>query len=282
MSTFLLTWNPGRWGWKDPSDNLRDSIREVRRRGYVERRWSCGNSGLPQQGDRVFLMRQGIEPRGIIGAGTVIDGSYWGPHWEKQKAQAGKRGRFVKVRFDTLLDPEHDVILAREVLIGDARFEGGNWDCRMSGTQIEEPTASELENAWVRLTDVGEISGPEEIPDEETLYEGAKRRVWVNAYERSQVARRRCVAHYGMACVICDFNFLDAYGDAGESFVHVHHLTPLSEIGEGYEVDPIRDLRPVCANCHAIIHRCQPPYTIKEVKGFLEQARRRKLAANTT
>jgi 5-methylcytosine-specific restriction protein A len=219
-------------------------------------------------------MRQGIEPRGILGAGTVIVGSDWGDHWDEVKAQAGKRVRFVRVRFDTLLDFEHDVILARDVLNNDARFEGGTWDSQMSGTQIKEPAASELEKAWVSLTNVGGFTVPEEIPNEEPLYEGAKQRVWVNAYERSQAARRRCVAHYGMACVICGFGFLEAYGDAGEGFIHVHHLTPLSEIGEGYEVDPIRDLRPVCANCHAILHRCQPPYTIEEVKGFLEQARR--------
>ena len=44
--------------------------------------------------------------------------------------------------------------------------------------------------------------------------------------------------------------------------------------GADYEVDPVRDLRPVCPNCHAVLHRREPPYSLDEVREFL-QARRR-------
>ncbi|MDC9497701.1 MULTISPECIES: HNH endonuclease [unclassified Pseudoalteromonas] len=37
--------------------------------------------------------------------------------------------------------------------------------------------------------------------------------------------------------------------------MHVHHIVPISDIGDEYQVDPIRDLRPVCPNCHAMLHR---------------------------
>lgn len=59
------------------------------------------------------------------------------------------------------------------------------------------------------------------------------------------------------------------YGLIGEDYVHIHHLKPLSEIGKEYELDPIKDLRPVCANCHAIIHRKKPAYTIDELKSII-------------
>jgi 5-methylcytosine-specific restriction protein A len=52
-------------------------------------------------------------------------------------------------------------------------------------------------------------------------------------------------------------------------FTHVHHLKLLSTVGSGYQVDPIEDLRPVCPNCHAVIHRREPPYSIDEVRAFL-------------
>jgi 5-methylcytosine-specific restriction enzyme A len=55
-------------------------------------------------------------------------------------------------------------------------------------------------------------------------------------------------------------------GDIGKGFIHVHHLTQLSDIGQGYEVDPVKDLRPVCPNCHAMLHKKNPPYTIDEIK----------------
>ena len=49
-----------------------------------------------------------------------------------------------------------------------------------------------------------------------------------------------------------------------------HHLKPLHEIGEKYEVDPIEDLRPVCPNCHVIIHKKNHPYSIDEVKTMIK------------
>ena len=51
-------------------------------------------------------------------------------------------------------------------------------------------------------------------------------------------------------------------------FTHVHHLSPLSIVGADNQVDPIDDLRPVCPNCHAVLHRREPPYSLDEVAGF--------------
>jgi putative restriction endonuclease len=95
---------------------------------------------------------------------------------------------------------------------------------------------------------------PEEVAVRGRLIEGSVCRVVVNAYERSPIARARCIAHYGAKCFVCDFDFGAAYGPIADGFIHVHHLKPLCEIGEAYEVDPVVDLRPVCANCHAVIH----------------------------
>lgn len=96
-----------------------------------------------------------------------------------------------------------------------------------------------------------------EYPDEvENKYiEGSFKTVTVNAYERSKKARNKCIDHYGVNCMVCNFNFANVYGSLGEGFIHVHHLKPLSEIEKEYKVDPINDLRPVCPNCHAMLHR---------------------------
>jgi 5-methylcytosine-specific restriction protein A len=53
--------------------------------------------------------------------------------------------------------------------------------------------------------------------------------------------------------------------------IHVHHIVPVSSIGEKYKVDPINDLIPVCPNCHAVFHLSDPPHTIDEVKAFLRR-----------
>lgn len=107
---------------------------------------------------------------------------------------------------------------------------------------------------------------PDELPNPETLFEGVKKKVIVNSYERNKVAREKCIEHYGAKCIICNFNFSDIYGEIGAGFIHVHHLTQLSNIGKGYEVNPIKDLCPVCPNCHAMLHKKNPPYTLEEIK----------------
>ena len=109
---------------------------------------------------------------------------------------------------------------------------------------------------------------PEESTLPETYPEGASVRVGVNAYERSHAARRRCLEEHGHACAVCDFDFERAYGELGRGFIHVHHLRPLSEVGEGYEVDPVLDLKPVCPNCHAMLHARHPAVPIEELRAL--------------
>ena len=92
----------------------------------------------------------------------------------------------------------------------------------------------------------------EEALIEDILLEGSIREILVNVYERNQVARRICIEHYGPTCVICGLNFGEKYGDIVRNFIHVHHITPLSQIKEEYQIDPIEDLRPVCPNCHSV------------------------------
>ena len=121
---------------------------------------------------------------------------------------------------------------------------------------------------WVESPDV---LLPEEIAATTELREGSTIRVTVNRYERDSDARRRCIAEYGTDCCICGFNFGTAFGTMGEGFIHVHHLKPLSEIKSEYCVDPLTDLRPVCPNCHAMLHRRIPAYTISEVRAVLHQ-----------
>jgi 5-methylcytosine-specific restriction protein A len=106
---------------------------------------------------------------------------------------------------------------------------------------------------------------PDDI-ENDNLFEGTKKQITVNAYERSSQARQECINKYGYKCVICDFDFEKIYGDIGKNFIHVHHIKPLSEIDEKYKINPIEDLRPVCPNCHAMLHKRKPAYSIEEIK----------------
>ena len=116
--------------------------------------------------------------------------------------------------------------------------------------------------------DVYDVDYPE---DDEKLYEGALITVKANKYERNQKARRECVAKKGYQCLVCGKDFEATYGEIGKNFIHVHHLTPISSIGKEYQLNVDTDLVPVCPNCHYMLHRKDPPYTIEELKEILQR-----------
>ena len=91
------------------------------------------------------------------------------------------------------------------------------------------------------------------------LPEGACIKVLVNKYERSPANRAACISVHGSVCKVCGFDFFAVYGSLGHGYIEVHHLIPVSRMGSGYVVNPVRDLIPVCSNCHSILHRVDPP-----------------------
>jgi hypothetical protein len=118
------------------------------------------------------------------------------------------------------------------------------------------------------------VQCPDELLPSESFLEGSVERVSVNRYERDSRARLACIAKYGSVCCICKFDFGEVYGPDAQGFIHVHHLRPISEIGNEYEVDPIEDLRPVCPNCHAVLHLNNRCRTIDEVKQLLKKRKK--------
>lgn len=115
---------------------------------------------------------------------------------------------------------------------------------------------------------------PEEIPEGATYSEGAVSQIVVNRYERDPAARAACLKHWGCACAVCGVRLEDIYGPEMEGYIHVHHLKPLAKAGEVRIVDPVEDLRPVCPNCHAFVHRRTPPLGIDEAQQRLAATRR--------
>ena len=104
------------------------------------------------------------------------------------------------------------------------------------------------------------------------LPEGSKSTVEVNRYERSKINRAACITAKGCACLVCGFDFRQKYGDIGNEYIHVHHIIPVSKLGESYAIDPIDDLVPLCPNCHAMVHRRSPPLSIDELKLLMKNA----------
>jgi predicted HNH restriction endonuclease len=102
---------------------------------------------------------------------------------------------------------------------------------------------------------------PDDVDEEQTTPEYAVRQVLVNKYERDSVNRKKCIEHYTnnptrpIKCLVCDFNFELIYGERGRDFIHIHHTIPMRELKNDYNINPVKDLIPVCCNCHAMLHR---------------------------
>lgn len=146
MSSYLLTWRPKRWQWRD----LSKRIGEIKRKGFCVTDWSCGNNKNITKGDRLFLLRQGEEPRGIVGAGWAESASYEEIHWHEEKAQAGRTTMYVMVRWEKLLNPETESIFPREWLKRGV-LSDVNWNTRISGITIWHDAAEVLELKWAEF-----------------------------------------------------------------------------------------------------------------------------------
>jgi len=266
MNTYLLTWNPNRWPWDTEA-----VLAPLKKRGFFDDRWSCGHTKRIQIGDRLFLLRQGREPRGIMASGYARSIPYKDKHWGEGRTD---EALYVKVRFDAVLTPEVDGVLPL------SRLQTGplaavNWRTQASGISIPPLAASKLDSLWRSFLEAGGQSPavmPEEVSTPGLYFEGATRSIAVNAYERDPRARKACIEHYGATCCVCGFDFAARYGALGQGFILVHHLVPLSQIGKGYMVHPVRDLRPVCPNCHAMLHKSREVLTVDDLKKTLRKA----------
>ena len=138
-------------------------------------------------------------------------------------------------------------------------------------------TKAELDEAQRRLDQVSktawpkrsETSFPDEVDPDTEFDEGSVQKVLVNRYERDPKARTKCIAYHGARCKVCDMDFEERYGQIGEGFIHVHHIRPLSGPGAKRRIDPKKDLVPVCPNCHAMLHRTDPPMDIKDLRRLI-------------
>jgi hypothetical protein len=96
----------------------------------------------------------------------------------------------------------------------------------------------------------------------------------VMSRQRSKEAREKCLQIHGCQCSSCGMAFPERYGGLGTGFMHVHHQSGVASHPGEYEIDPAEDLRPVCPNCHAMLHwNVDSPRSIDELRRRLANER---------
>lgn len=259
-NAFLYLWNPKKWDWSD----LQDAIYSVNNGDKYDMYWSCGTTKKIQIGDLFFLMRLGLEPKGIMGCGYVSSLAYRLPHWNDEFAKAGIKPLRTDLLFQVL--NEIPIVSLTEL---EKEYPEYNWTPQVGGLSIPQKIAGDLlkriqKNKNLRFE-------PVEIDDLQRYVEGKPSRVTSRSYDRNPAARQACVEHFGYDCSICGFSFEKTFGKIGARFIEVHHLKQIADIGKEYVINPKTDLRPVCANCHRMLHKSRPPLSIVELKKQLKK-----------
>ena len=128
---------------------------------------------------------------------------------------------------------------------------------KKTNTQVRDPSRGGIHILSFGLRPGNVSSSKNRKKSNDELYrEGNTRSVVLSQYERSSAARKACIEHWGLSCYVCGFNFENRYGKLGKGFIHVHHLTELHT--KKQKTNPKEDLRPLCPNCHAMVHKKKP------------------------
>ena len=137
-------------------------------------------------------------------------------------------------------------------------------------TAIIEGGTQELETAGHAVAEQGE-----EYRADASLEEKRRLRLHYRV-ERNQRLARLAKQIHGYTCQICDFNFLQVYGEIGRDYIEAHHLIPLHELppDKPIRLSPKDDFAVLCANCHRMIHRFETTINLEEFRAMLNQQNR--------
>lgn len=242
--TYLLTWNPKRWFW----ENLQDEVEELSKQGFLIGRWSVGVSKRITRGNRLFLIRLGKEPKGIIGSGWAESDVYEDDHWDNSAFEVGKYARYVDVRFDKLLNPDNEEILPRKELNHLGKM---HWDSQGSGISIPDEVAYRLENIWADFLDDDRFL-PTAVAEPAAI-EGLRTETKTYVRGRSRQLRELALKKAAGICCVCNVDYKQLLKGKGVRVLQVHHRKQLAA-SNAPRVTHLSELAVVCANCHLLLH----------------------------
>jgi hypothetical protein len=205
---------------------------------------------------------------------------YWAAFRNARRAVAYLNPAQKSARLFLALDPVHNRGLQPTPSTSSWKrlfpsvFEiAGEQDLTEARRLILESQAALATSPGRTVTSRSDYLTPEELLPKVHYEEGSARQVLVNAYERNRRAREKCLQHYGRSCAACGLSSEARYGGAAAGYIQVHHIIPIAQVRTKYRLNAIRDLRPVCPNCHAVIHRREPPFSIEDVRRMLLDVR---------
>jgi hypothetical protein len=137
MPTYMLTWNPR----QERPANLDDGVAQVAQGNPYRCSWSAGNRKYLPLGSRVFLIRQGKPPKGIVVSGFSTSEP-------EPTNDPGDHSNYFDIDFTMVLRGEEGDILPLEELQADPVLKEVNWGSQRGGVEFTEDQAHRLEVSW--------------------------------------------------------------------------------------------------------------------------------------
>ena len=259
------------------------------------------DTGVDAEGQRWYLLRpRGLPEDHTFGIRTTLG-------WRRLRIEF-EPGKFAGSLLDDMGRADADGRSAFLAVLTDSRRLGSQIDLQINGVPLPFDSEEIWGQTWNRLAlsmnkgqlELGLDEGEPDahiicqwtarfsaaivaiLPTEEVVAnaesevigypEGSVIQVRANRYERDRRNRAAAIAIHGTACKGCGLEMSARYGSIAVGYVEIHHVTPVSELGAGYVIDPKRDLVPLCPNCHAVVHRQRPPLSVEELQLLLAQS----------
>jgi hypothetical protein len=136
MKAYLFGWNPIKFEWAD----IDEDIKKLAVTGKLVDNWSVASHKTIQPGDRAYIVRVGVEPKGIFASGIISSEPYL----------AFRKGRHyyrINITLDVLLNPDKEPILTLAIL-KTGNLAAQTWTPQASGISIRPELVDELEGVW--------------------------------------------------------------------------------------------------------------------------------------
>jgi len=143
MNAYLFGWNPVKFKW----DDIDDDIKQLSETGNLEDNWSVASHKTIKPGDRAYIARVGLEPKGIFASGYVASEPYIA-------FRKGRHYHRITIKIDVLLNPDKQPILSLDIL-KTGNLAAQTWTPQASGISIRPQLADELEGVWLDFLDTG-------------------------------------------------------------------------------------------------------------------------------
>jgi 5-methylcytosine-specific restriction protein A len=138
-----------------------------------------------------------------------------------------------------------------------------------------EATARAIKLASRFMTSAGIEKSSQSDGEDEEFTEGRVLTILHRRRERSRAAvaqkKKQVLDRTGaLECEVCGFDFERVYGAMGSGFAECHHTVPLCDLGDSTRMR-LSDLAIVCANCHRMLHRSRPMFSVVQLRAMIRE-----------